>query len=82
VQVKIDFGKNGLVVRVEDDGRGFDVAVVSGSSNGHYGVVGMRERAKRMGGALTLESRSGKGTQLTLRIPRKMWALAKGGIRA
>jgi signal transduction histidine kinase/streptogramin lyase len=82
VRVKIDFGKNDLVVQVEDDGRGFDVAVVSGSSNGHYGVVGMRERARRMGGALTLQSQSGEGTQLTLRIPRKMWALAKGGIRA
>jgi signal transduction histidine kinase len=71
VRVSVDFGKNDLMVQVEDDGGGFDVAVVSGSSNGHYGVVGMRERARRMSGELALESQSGEGTRLTLRIPRK-----------
>jgi signal transduction histidine kinase/ligand-binding sensor domain-containing protein len=79
VQVRIDFGKNDLIVQVEDDGRGFDPAVVSGSPNGHYGLVGMRERARRMGGALALESQSGKGTELTLHIPRKASAIADGG---
>jgi len=79
VQVRIDFGKNDLIVQVEDDGRGFDPAVVSGSPNGHYGLIGMRERARRMGGALALESQSGRGTELTLHIPRKTPAIAKGG---
>ncbi len=82
VQVSIRFGKNDLVIEVDDDGRGFDLAIVSGSSNGHYGVVGMRERARRMGGVLTLESQSGSGTQLSLRIPRKASAPAKEGIQA
>jgi signal transduction histidine kinase/ligand-binding sensor domain-containing protein len=82
VEVSIRFGKNDLVVEVDDDGRGFDLAIVSRSSNGHYGVVGMKERARRMGGALTLDSQPGKGAQLTLRIPRKTSASAKEGIRA
>jgi signal transduction histidine kinase len=82
VQVSIRFGKNDLIVEVDDDGRGFDLGIVSGSPNGHYGVVGMKERARRMGGALKLDSQSGKGTQLILRIPRKISASAKEAIRA
>jgi signal transduction histidine kinase len=42
----------------------------------------MKERARRMGGALKLDSQSGKGTQLILRIPRKISASAKEAIRA
>ncbi len=71
VQVSIEFAGNQFSVQVRDNGRGFDPAVVSASSNGHYGLVGMRERMKRMGGKLDLNSRSGAGTELTLTIPRK-----------
>jgi len=80
VRVSIDFGKNAFRVQVEDDGRGFDPALVSVSSNGHYGLVGMRERAKRMGGTLVLKSQSGKGTDLTLHIPRKTPGMANGAL--
>jgi Signal transduction histidine kinase len=70
VQVNIDFGKDDFSVHVRDDGRGFDPVPVSASSNGHYGIIGMRERVKRVGGTLTLDSRPGEGTELTLRLPR------------
>jgi len=71
VQVSIDFGTNEFSVRVHDDGRGFDPAIVSASPNGHYGLVGIQERVKRLGGELTLNSRTGAGTEVTLRVPRK-----------
>jgi signal transduction histidine kinase/ligand-binding sensor domain-containing protein len=71
VQVSVDFGKNAFSVQVRDDGRGFDSASAAQSSNGHYGLVGMRERIKAVGGRLALRSRPGEGTELTLRIPRK-----------
>jgi len=71
VYVNIDFGKNQLRVRVRDDGRGFDPAQTSVSGNGHYGLVGMRERVKRIGGTLSLNSRPGEGTVLTIDIPRR-----------
>jgi signal transduction histidine kinase/streptogramin lyase len=71
VQVSTDFRNSDFVVQVVDDGRGFDPVTVAASPNGHYGLVGMRERAKRMSGTLALESESGKGTRLTLHIPRK-----------
>jgi ligand-binding sensor domain-containing protein/signal transduction histidine kinase len=78
VQVRIDFGKNEFRVQVRDDGRGFDPAVVSASSNGHYGLVGMRERVKRIGGTLALKSQAGAGTELNLCVPRKGSAIADG----
>ena len=74
MHVSIDFGKNEMGVQVRDDGRGFDPVIASASSNGHYGLVGMRERVKRVGGTLTLNSRAGEGTELTLHIPRKAFA--------
>ncbi|GLU47763.1 sensor histidine kinase [Nocardiopsis ansamitocini] len=55
-----------LVVVVRDDGSGFDTTV---AIPGHYGLVGMRERAARAGGHLTLASAPGAGTVLTLRVP-------------
>jgi signal transduction histidine kinase len=81
VRVSLDFRNSDFTVQVEDDGRGFDPATASASSNGHYGLVGMRERAKRMGGTLALQSQSGKGTELTLQIPRKSWSTGNGGLK-
>jgi ligand-binding sensor domain-containing protein/signal transduction histidine kinase len=79
VQVGIDFGENQFSVQVRDNGLGFDPAMVSASSNGHYGLIGMRERVKRIGGTLALKSQAGVGTELTLQVPRKGSANADGG---
>jgi signal transduction histidine kinase len=78
VQVSVDFGGNQLRVEVHDDGRGFDAAQVSASGNGHYGLVGMRERVKRIGGTLSLNSLTGKGTELIIHIPRNASAEDRG----
>jgi ligand-binding sensor domain-containing protein/signal transduction histidine kinase len=78
VQVNIGFEKNQFSVRVRDNGRGFDPAMASSASNGHYGLVGMKERVKRLGGRLVLKSRSGAGAELTLLIPRKA-SVPEGG---
>jgi ligand-binding sensor domain-containing protein/signal transduction histidine kinase len=78
VQVNIDFRENEFSVQVRDDGCGFDQAEAAASPNGHFGLVGMRERAKLVGGMLTLSSRPGAGTELTLRIPRKPSLLSPG----
>jgi signal transduction histidine kinase len=72
VSLTINFEDNKFSVQVRDDGCGFDVADTLSSSNGHYGLVGLQERVKRMGGKLILNSRSGVGTELTLDIPRKV----------
>ena len=56
---------------IEDDGCGFDVGTKFQSPDGagHLGLVGMRERLGEIGGQLQLESTSGEGTTLIVRIP-------------
>jgi signal transduction histidine kinase len=53
-----------IVVRVTDDGRGFD----PGRSRG-MGILGMEERVKRLGGTLRVESRPGAGATVTAELP-------------
>ncbi len=53
-----------LTVRVSDDGRGFDAARESG-----LGILGMRERALRLGGSVAIESEPGRGTSVVLQLP-------------
>ena len=57
-----------LVVEVRDDGVGFD-PVAALARAGHYGLIGLRERARLVGGTLDIASRPGDGTRLTLRLP-------------
>jgi signal transduction histidine kinase len=52
---------------VEDDGRGFDSSATS--AEGHYGLVGISERVKLMGGKLQINSSPGDGTRLEVIIP-------------
>jgi signal transduction histidine kinase len=53
-----------IVVRVTDDGRGFDTVRLRG-----MGILGMEERVKRLGGMLRVESEPGTGTTVTAEIP-------------
>jgi two-component system, NarL family, sensor histidine kinase UhpB len=55
----------GVQLTVRDDGRGFE----TGRPTGGLGLGGMAERARLVGGELTIESRPGAGTQLCLRVP-------------
>jgi len=57
-----------LSVQIRDNGVGFDVQSAVGQS-GHYGLLGMRERARILGGSLSIESDSSRGTTLKLDIP-------------
>ena len=59
-----------LQLRIRDDGRGIDAAVLeSRGVSGHWGLPGMRERAELIGGTLDIRSRVGAGTELTLSLP-------------
>lgn len=53
-------------LRIEDDGVGFDPAAVNGD---HFGIVGMNERARLLGGTLCIDSSPGEGTVLEVRAP-------------
>jgi signal transduction histidine kinase len=54
---------------VRDDGRGFDPEGQASGRNGHFGILGMRERAEEMGGTLAIESEPGRGSEVTVGVP-------------
>jgi signal transduction histidine kinase len=57
-------------LRVRDDGRGIDSAVLASHGiEGHYGLRGMPERAALIGGKLAVWSEVGSGTEVELRLP-------------
>ena len=58
-----------LCISISDDGNGFSVDNAPGASEGHFGLVGMRERLKRLGGTIQIESAPQKGTRITFRLP-------------
>ncbi|MGH9666388.1 MAG: sensor histidine kinase, partial [Bryobacteraceae bacterium] len=58
-----------VLLRVKDDGRGFEPSRVFTAIDGHFGILGMRERAERLGGELDLSSEPGQGTQVEVRVP-------------
>ena len=60
-----------LVVRVRDNGRGFDSGIAA-PTPGHFGLLGMHERAARIRGKLTISTPAGGGTQVELIVPRSV----------
>jgi signal transduction histidine kinase/ligand-binding sensor domain-containing protein len=58
-----------LKLSVCDDGCGFEPDGVFSALDGHFGLLGMRERAQRLGGELRLESSPGRGTRVEVRAP-------------
>ena len=59
-----------VILDIRDDGRGFDpLALPERSHTGGFGLAGMRARAERMAGSLTVESEPGHGTALSARVP-------------
>ncbi len=57
-----------LVITVQDDGQGFDPANRA-LSTGHYGLLGLQERAHLVEGTLSVNSSDRKGTTLEFRVP-------------
>lgn len=68
VQVRLFTAADAVVLRVRDDGQGFDPATAAPAAGG-LGLRGMRERAHLFGGRLTVTSRPGGGTVVEARVP-------------
>jgi signal transduction histidine kinase len=69
IEIQLRYQETGLVLSVKDDGRGFDAERAIPLAVGHYGLTGMRERAERIGGRMTLTSAPGQGTELLIFVP-------------
>jgi signal transduction histidine kinase len=66
VVVKVEYLRHGVLIEVEDDGNGFDTGAVPGPEEGHFGLVGMRERCAAINAKLELHSAPG-GTVVRVR---------------
>ena len=70
IEVEIHYDERQLRVRVRDNGKGIDPKLISDDGHeGHFGLRGMRERAKLIGGKLTVWSELDSGTEVELSIP-------------
>ncbi len=70
IEVEIHHDDRKFRLRVRDDGKGIDLDVLGGDGRaGHYGLYGMRERAKLAGGKLAVWSEIDSGTEIELTIP-------------
>ena len=70
IEVEIRYDDEQFRLRVRDDGKGIDPAVLSRQhGEGHYGLPGMRERATLIGGKLTVWSEVDAGTEVELWVP-------------
>ncbi|HET8948307.1 MAG TPA: triple tyrosine motif-containing protein [Candidatus Polarisedimenticolia bacterium] len=70
IDVDIIYGSSQFVLRVRDDGRGIDPSILGkGGRANHFGLQGMRERARRIGARFDLKGRAGGGTEMELTVP-------------
>ena len=77
IEAEVTYTDLRFVLRIRDDGTGIDQKVLfSGSRPGHWGLPGMRERAKNFGGHMEVWSEDGAGTEVELTIPG---SIAYGG---
>jgi len=68
VEVTLEYADKELRLRVRDNGRGFDVRSPNGARDGHFGLVGIEERTRRLAGNLSLSSQPGRGTEILVTV--------------
>ncbi|MGA7156530.1 MAG: ATP-binding protein [Acidobacteriaceae bacterium] len=68
LQVELTYAED-LILRVQDDGVGIEAAIMNEGREGHFGLQGMRERARRILAKLTVEGSATSGTEIKLVVP-------------
>ena len=70
IEVELRYDERQLRLRIRDDGKGIDPQFLATKGRaGHFGLHGMRERAKLIRGELTVWTAPGSGTEIELNIP-------------
>jgi len=87
IHVLLSYGERHFELRIRDNGRGINEETLNLQRPGHYGIAGMKERAERLGGSISIGSRVGEGTEVSLTVPahllyqddvhRSGWSLAE-----
>jgi len=67
--IALDYGPQQVVLEIKDNGRGFEPQKSPGPGEGHFGLLGMSERVKRLGGNLSVSSEPGRGTTIRVEVP-------------
>lgn len=72
IELAVGYSSDSVNVRIADNGRGLDESVAeSGHRPGHWGLVGMRERANCIGAGIAIDSKPGEGTTISVTVPAK-----------
>jgi signal transduction histidine kinase len=79
IEAEITYGERLLRLRIRDDGVGIPTEILEEGRPGHYGLPGMQERAKEIGGKLVIWSDAGSGTEIELSIAGSIAYGASGG---
>ena len=71
VVMSLEISESQVIIEVEDDGQGFDLASVAkpADKGRGLGLMGMKERVALFGGTLSVETAPGAGTQLRIEVP-------------
>jgi len=69
VTVRLLYDPKRVLLEIADDGCGFDPATVRSTAQGHFGLTGIRERARQVHGQVTIESAPGNGTRVRVEAP-------------
>ena len=69
IRIALGFRTDTVTLAIQDDGCGFDAEHAAPSAAGHFGLLGMRERAEKLGGALHIRSAPGAGTTIEVTVP-------------
>jgi len=72
IEVELEYAPKHVKIVVRDDGCGIDPQVLHAGREGHWGLPGMRERAKRVGARLRVWSRAAAGTEVALSVPNSI----------
>jgi signal transduction histidine kinase len=69
ITVELTYTAKELALKVSDDGKGIESSTLETGRQGHWGLQGMRERARALGAVLEVWSRPGAGTDIELVVP-------------
>lgn len=69
VDIELDYGPRNVGLKIRDNGCGFQTNACAGPADGHFGLLGISERAKRLRGEARIISAAGEGTTIQVQIP-------------
>jgi len=76
IEAEVEYSSRRLRLIVRDNGRGIDPHITRSGKHSHWGLLGMREQAARIGAQLRIWSRSGAGTEVEVSVPSHVVANA------